>query len=90
MAAATARRIPTLPNLPTLEEQGVRGLDVSGNNSLLTPAGTPTNVIPFLNEELSKILALADARDRLDKQGAVVAPGTPAQFQAQVKAEIEK
>ena len=82
--------LPTLPNLPTLEEQGAKGMDVSGNYGLLAPAGTPTTVIPFLNEEVSKIRALADVRDHLAKQGAVVAPGTPAPFQAQVKAEIEK
>jgi len=90
VAAATAKRIPTLPNLPTLEEQGVKGMDVSGNYGLLAPAGTPANVIQFLNDEVGKILALQDVREHLARQGAFVAPSTPAQFHAQVKAEIEK
>ena len=83
-------RIPTLPQLPTLDEQGVKGMDVSGNYGLLAPAGTPAGVIQFLNDEVGKILTLTEVREYLAKQGAFVAPGTPAQFQAQVKAEIEK
>ena len=90
VAAATAKRIPTLPQLPTLDEQGVKGMDVSGNYGLLAPAGTPAGVIQFLNDEVGKILTLTEVREYLAKQGAFVAPGTPAQFQAQVKAEIEK
>lgn len=90
MAAATAKRIPTLPNPPTLEDQGVKGMDVSGTYGLLAPAGTPARVIQFLNEEIGKILALPYVREYLAQRGAFVAPGTPAQFQAQVKAEIEK
>ncbi len=90
IAAAVAKRIPTLPDLPTLEEQGVRGMDISGNYGLLVPAATPATVIRYLNEEVGKVLATPEVRDHLAKQGAFVATGTPAQFQAQVKAEIEK
>ena len=67
MVAATARRILTLPNLPMLEEQGEKGMDMSSNYCLLAPSGTPTNVIQFLNEEVCKILALADVRDHIAK-----------------------
>ncbi len=90
IAAAVAKRIPTLPDLPTLEEQGVRGMDVSGIYGLLAPAATPASAIRFINEEAGKALATTEIRDYLAKQGAFVATGTPAQFQAQVKAEIEK
>jgi tripartite-type tricarboxylate transporter receptor subunit TctC len=90
IAAAVAKRIPTLPDLPTLEEQGVRGMDVSGNYGLLAPAATPAGVIRFINEEAGKVLATPEVRDYLAKQGAFVATGTPAQFQALVKDEIEK
>lgn len=90
IAAATAKRIPTLPALPTLEEQGIKGMDVSGNYGLLAPAGTPGNIVQFVNEETGKVLAMPEVRDFLAKQGAFVAHSTPAQFQQQVKAEIEK
>ena len=90
IAAAVAKRIPTLPDLPTLEEQGIRGMDVSGNYGLLAPAGIPAGIVQFLNEEVGKVLALPEVRDSLARQGAFVSPSTPAQFQSQVKAEIEK
>lgn len=90
IAAAVAKRIPTLPDLPTLEEQGIRGMDVSGNYGLLAPAGTPAGIVHYLSEEVGKVLALPEVRDSLARQGAFVAPSTPAQFQGQVKAEIEK
>jgi len=57
---------------------------------LLVPAATPAAVIRYLSEEVGKLLATPEVRDHLAKQGAFVATGTPAQFQAQVKAEIEK
>ena len=90
IAAAVAKRIPMLPDLPTLEEQGIRGMDVSGNYGLLAPAGTPADIVQYLNEQVRKVLALQEVRDSLARQGAFVAPSTSAQFQSQVKAEIEK
>lgn len=90
IAAAVAKRIPTLPDLPTLVEQGIRGMDVSGKYGLLAPAGTPASIVRYLNEEVGKILAMQEVRDHLAKQGAFVAASTPAQFQNQVKGEIEK
>lgn len=90
IAAAVARRIPTLPDLPTLEEQGVRGMDISGIYGLLVPTATPVSVIRLLNEEVIKALAMPEVRDSLAKQGAFVATGTPAQFQDMVRGEIEK
>ncbi len=90
IAAAVAKRIPTLPDLPTLEEQGVRGMDISGNYGLLAPAGTPAAVIHYLNDAVGKLLITPEVRDPLAKQGAFVELSTPAQFQEQVKAEIEK
>jgi tripartite-type tricarboxylate transporter receptor subunit TctC len=90
IAAAVAKRIPTLPELPTLDEQGIRGMDVSGNYGLLAPAGTPASIVQYLNEEVGKVLALADVRDSLARQGTFVAPSTPAQFQSQVRAEMDK
>ena len=90
IAAAVAKRIPTLPELPTLEEQGIRGMDISGNYGLLVPAATPVAAIRYLNEAVGKALATAEVRDALAKQGAFVATGTTAEMQALVKAEIDK
>ncbi len=90
IAAAVAKRVPTLPDLPTLEEQGLKGVDVTGNYGLLAPLGTPANIIQFLNSEVGKVLALADVRDFLAAQGAFVEPGTPAQMMQCVKGDMEK
>lgn len=90
LAAAVSKRIPTMPSLPTLEEQGIRGMDVSGNYGLLAPVGTPAQIVTFLNSEVGKVLAMREVRDFLATQGAFVATSTPAQFLDCVKADIEK
>jgi tripartite-type tricarboxylate transporter receptor subunit TctC len=90
VAAATAKRIPTLPDMPTLEEQGIRGMDVAGNYGLLAPSGTPASIIQFLSDHVGRILAMPEVREFLARQGAFVAASSPAEFQKQVRAEIEK
>ncbi len=90
LAAAVSMRIPTLPSLPTLEEQGIRGMDVSGNYGLLVPAGTPNHIVQFLNAEVAKVLAIPEVRNFLARQGAFVATSTPTEFSDRVKADMDK
>lgn len=70
-------RIPTAPDLPTLDEQGLTGLDFSSWNALYAPAGTPRPVIERLSRELLRILALPEVRRRIEDTGSIVRPGTP-------------
>lgn len=70
-------RIPTAPDLPTLDEQGLTGLNFTSWNALYAPAGTPRPVIERLSRELLRILALPEVRRRIEDTGSIVRPGTP-------------
>lgn len=70
-------RIPTAPDLPTLDEQGLTGLNFTSWNALYAPAGTPRPVIERLSRELLRILALPEVRKRIEDTGSIVRPGTP-------------
>lgn len=77
LAVAQDQRVPGAPEVPTFAEQGVRNSNVDLWYGLLAPAGTPAPVVAKLNDEISRILAMPDVRDALDKQGLVPTPGKP-------------
>jgi tripartite-type tricarboxylate transporter receptor subunit TctC len=62
-------RSPLLPSLPTLDEQGVKGYEVSTWGGFVAPAGTPPEIVARLNAELNKILASAETQEKLGAQG---------------------
>ncbi len=90
LAITTATRYPALPDLPTLAESGVPGYDSSAWFGIVAPTGTPKEVVDRLNLEVNKILALPDVKERLEAQGAVPMPGSPADFGHLIHTEIEK
>src|SRR6185369_12297270 len=71
LAAASAARNPVVPDTPTFEELGIKGMEISLWYGLLGPAGLPQPIVQRLNTELAKILATQDIRDGFAKQGAV-------------------
>ncbi len=83
-------RIAALPDVPTFEEQGLKGFDANGWQGLLVPTGTPPSAITKLSEALMKTLAQKEVRDRFMEQGLDPARSTPDQFGAYIRAEIEK
>jgi|LNFM01.1.fsa_nt_gb tripartite-type tricarboxylate transporter receptor subunit TctC len=90
LAAATAKRWPTMPDLPTIAEAGVPGFAVENWYGMLVPARTPKEIIATLNTELLRVLALPDVRERLASNGMIPFPSTPEQFAAYIKAETAK
>ena len=90
LAVTTAKRSPTLPELPTVAEAGVPGFEATTWHGVVVPAGTPQAVIARLNGELNKVLQMPDVRERLTTQGAEVIGGTPKEFADYIKAEIPK
>ncbi|WP_137893408.1 tripartite tricarboxylate transporter substrate binding protein [Ramlibacter sp. 2FC] len=80
LAVAAAKRNPQLPNVPTLAESGVQGVEMSAWYGLYMPASTPKAVQERVHEEVSKILAMPETRSRLEGLGSEVAPMTQAQF----------
>jgi tripartite-type tricarboxylate transporter receptor subunit TctC len=87
LAIGSARRAPSLPNVPTLAEAGVPNVEVYAFQGLLGPAGLPDAVLARLNSELNKALVSAAVQKRAGDFGMDVLPGTPAQFKAMARAE---
>ncbi|MEK6593078.1 MAG: tripartite tricarboxylate transporter substrate binding protein [Pseudomonadota bacterium] len=86
---ATARS-PLLPDVPTAEEQGVKGFSSYNWNGILAPAGTPRPVIDRIHAVLSKPLHDPETRKQLERQGFEVAGEGPAEFTAFIKTETER
>jgi tripartite-type tricarboxylate transporter receptor subunit TctC len=90
LAVSGIRRIEALPQLPTLDESGVKGFDASGWYGVVAPAGTPRAAIERLNAEIRRIVGTPELRARFDAEGASAAPGTPEEFGAFIASEIER
>ena len=89
----TRSRLGTLPGVPTLDEQGIKGFDVAVWHGLYAPRGTPRPVLERLNAALQAAVRDANFRARLEELGAEpVAPAraTPDSLRNHLKAEIEK
>jgi len=90
LAVTSPKRIPTLPQVSTLDESGIRGADVASWYGVLAPAKTPEAIVQQLNAEIAKALAAPEVRDSLTGEGGEVLGGTPAQFAAFLQSEQEK
>ncbi len=90
LAVTDLKRSALLPELPTLDESGLRGYQIVGWNGLFAPAGTPRAIVDRLHAEVVRALALSDVQQRLTTMGADGVGSAPAQFSAFIKAEIPK
>jgi tripartite-type tricarboxylate transporter receptor subunit TctC len=89
LAVSGTKRSATLPNVPTLKEVGVPGMEFGNWFGMFAPAGTPAEVVARLNRELNTMLKAADFVEGLDKVGAEPAGGTPEQFAKTYRDESE-
>ena len=87
IAVTSKERFALLPDTPTLEESGYRGVDSSQWLGLLAPHGTPPDIVERLQVEAAKILALPDVRNRFAQAGLVPVGNTSAQFAEVIKTE---
>jgi tripartite-type tricarboxylate transporter receptor subunit TctC len=90
LAVAGPQRSPLLPDVPTLKELGVDGVDVRQWYGFFAPAKTPKPIVDQLNKALNQVLADKDVVKRLAEHGADVETSTPEQFGALVKGELTK
>jgi tripartite-type tricarboxylate transporter receptor subunit TctC len=91
LGAGMLKRLDAMPNLPTLDEQGLKGYECYTWNAILAPAGTPKPIVDRLNSAANKALADPTVIDTLKKAGVDPTPGsTPASTAAFVKAELDK
>lgn len=90
LALSDLKRSPVLPDLPTLDQSGLKGYQIVGWNGMFLPAGTPQAIVNKLQAEVAKALAFPDVKERLATMGAEPVGNTPEQFAAFVKAEMAK
>ena len=91
LASLSSQPIENLPNLPSLaSELGLAEFDVAVWLGLVAPAGTPPEIIARLNQEVVRILALPDVREKLSNVGLIPATNTPAEFGAFIRSESER
>ena len=80
IAISTAKRSADLPDVPTIAEAGVPGYEATSWFGLFAPAATPAPVLAKISTALSKVLANAEVKKKIDDQGGEPANETPAQF----------
>ena len=90
LAVTSRTRSKAMPHLPTLDEVGLKGYEVTAWFGLAAPVKTPREVVEKVNQALNRATQSADLRDPLQERGADLFQGTPEQLHAYVKAEIEK
>ena len=89
LAITSPKRSPAAPDVPTMQESGFPGFDVSSWFGLAAPAGTPKEIIAKLNVAMNKVLAKPEVQKRLDDLGATNGTGSVEQFEQFVKSQTE-
>jgi tripartite-type tricarboxylate transporter receptor subunit TctC len=85
-----AKRSPALPDVPTVSEAGLPGYEHTGWFGIMAPAGTPKAVIDKLAAEIKAVTEKPDVRAAWDKQGVEPMYLAPKEFDAYLRAELEK
>ena len=91
LAVTGARRIPALPDVPTMVESGIAGYEATAWFGMVAPAAAPRDIVSKLNQEVGRILQLPDVLVRISQQGsAEIVGGTPEQFGEFIRSEVAK
>jgi len=90
IAVTTEKRSPSMPDLPTIAETGVKGYEGGSWYGLSAPTGTSKEIIARLHAEAVKVMTLPDVKDRLFNAGFEVVTSNPEQFAAFTRSEIQK
>ncbi|WP_088286973.1 tripartite tricarboxylate transporter substrate binding protein [Ideonella sp. A 288] len=90
LAVTTARRSSALPDVPTLDEAGLKGFDIGTWFGVLAPAATPRDILSRLNTEMVKVIQSPEFRQRMAEIGAEPIGNSAEQMAAQIRSETEK
>ena len=90
LGVSTSARSPALPEVPTIAEVALPGFDFDTWYGLFAPGTTPKPLVAQISADVNRVIALPDVRERFATRGAVPRSSTPADFEAFVRAEIEK
>ena len=87
LAVGSLKRSPLFPDVPTLDEIGLKGFDADTLFGVYAPAGTPAEIVTRLNREINRIVATPAFKERMDAIAGVPAPMSPAEFGAHAAAD---
>lgn len=90
IAVSSAKRLESLPDVPTIAEAGQKGFDMGSWQAIFAPAGTPKPIVDRLHAEIMKIIATQDVQARLKAFGMLPSDMTPGQLGDYQKSEVEK
>jgi len=90
LAVSSLKKSSAIPELPTMAEAGYPGFEAVAWFGLLAPSGTLPAVLGKLQQESARVVAMPDVRSRFAESGGEIIGNSPAEFAAQIKAEIEK
>ena len=90
LAVLSPQRSPLVPGIPTMVELGYPQIVYESWYGVLAPAGTPKEIVAKVNADVQKAMTLPDVKAQLENQGLQAAGGSPAQFEAFMRAEVEK
>ncbi len=90
LAVTTAKRSSALPDVPTLDEAGLKGFDIGTWFGVLAPAATPKDIVTRLNAEMVKVIQSPEFRKRMDEIGAEPIGDTSEQMAQQIKNDTER
>jgi tripartite-type tricarboxylate transporter receptor subunit TctC len=89
LAVATLKRIPNLPDIPTLDEIGLKGFESGTWNAIAAPPKTPPAIVAKLNKAINEVLKSPDVQERFNKINLHAAGGTPAHAAAFIKNQTQ-
>jgi tripartite-type tricarboxylate transporter receptor subunit TctC len=90
LAIGSPKRSPMFPNVPTLDEAGLKGFDADTVFGFYAPAGTPADVVARLNRDINRALGTQAVKDRVLAMGGEVLPLTPAEFGAKAMEDSKR
>jgi tripartite-type tricarboxylate transporter receptor subunit TctC len=90
LGVGNARRIPSLPEFPTVAEAGLPGFESYAWGGMIGPANMPRDIVMRLNKEIVATLNQKDIIDRMLSEGTVPTPSSPDEFVAYMKSELKK
>ncbi|MCI3950825.1 MAG: hypothetical protein K0R53_322 [Burkholderiales bacterium] len=90
LGVGNAKRIPSLPDFPTIAEAGLPGYEAYAWGGMVGPANMPKDVVARLNREIVQVLNQKSVADRMLSEGTVPTPSSPEEFTAYIKSELKK
>ena len=90
LGVTTTERLPAMPDLPTVAEAGLKGYQSSQWYGVLAPAGTPADILDFLNGHAAKIMQSAEMKERMKNSGSVAVGSTRDAFAKHLQSEFAK